>query len=237
MTFSYSAVWDDTMRLLREHGALLAAVAGVFIFLPALLFARYLPPPHVADPARAWELFLEYYRQVFPWLVLESLFSLVGTAAMLRLVLAPGTSVGAALVYGLMLLPFYFLMYLLISVMVSIGFVLLILPGLYLVGRMVPAAPVMVAEDRRNPIDAIRRTFEITKGRGWAVFGLVFIVAIVGFILLAVITMLIGFVLLLVAGPELGRLLTTVLSSAGNAALATVILMLYVAIYRALAPR
>ena len=37
MTFSYNAVWEDTGRLLKAHGAQLAAIAGVFIFLPTLL--------------------------------------------------------------------------------------------------------------------------------------------------------------------------------------------------------
>ena len=44
MTFSYSAVWDDTVRLLQAHGRLLAAIAGVFLFLPAVAFAIYLKP-------------------------------------------------------------------------------------------------------------------------------------------------------------------------------------------------
>jgi hypothetical protein len=34
MKFSYNAVWDHTVALLRAHLALAAAVAGVFIFLP-----------------------------------------------------------------------------------------------------------------------------------------------------------------------------------------------------------
>ena len=37
MKFSYSAVWSDTMRMLRQHGSLLLAVAGVFFLLPGLL--------------------------------------------------------------------------------------------------------------------------------------------------------------------------------------------------------
>jgi hypothetical protein len=33
MKFSYSAVWNDTVALLRSHGSLLLAIAGVFIFI------------------------------------------------------------------------------------------------------------------------------------------------------------------------------------------------------------
>src|SRR6185437_17138364 len=45
MRFSYNQVWEDTLRLLRENAALLAAIAGVFLFLPALLVAVLVPPP------------------------------------------------------------------------------------------------------------------------------------------------------------------------------------------------
>src|SRR4051812_38184352 len=53
MSFSYNAVWEDAVRLLRQHAPLLAAIAGVFLFLPALLFAVFLPqptPPQGGDP-------------------------------------------------------------------------------------------------------------------------------------------------------------------------------------------
>ena len=36
---------EDTLKLLRRHAPLLAAIAGVFLFLPALLIAVLLPPP------------------------------------------------------------------------------------------------------------------------------------------------------------------------------------------------
>jgi hypothetical protein len=169
-----------------------------------------------------------------PWFVLGGLFAMVGTAAMLRLVFARESTVGAALGFGLMLLPFYFLLQLLGGLMVGIGFVLLIVPGLYLIGRVAPAAAVMVAEMRRNPVDTISRSFAITKGRGWAVFGLVFIVGMVGGISVSVADTLFGIVFHLAAGHDLGTLLTAIVSCALSAAFATLIVMLYAAIYRAL---
>lgn len=234
MTFSYSQVWDDTVRLLRENARLLAAVAGVFLFFPALLVAQLLPMPETSDPNRVFQTMIEYYSEAWPWLFLQSLANMVGTAAMLRLVLARGTSVSAALAYGLMLLPFYFLLSFLLGLIVLFGILLLIVPGLYLVGRLAPAAPAMVAENRRDPLAAITRSFEITRGRGWAVFGLVFLVAVVGVIVTGVAAMLFGIAFILAGGPELGRLLTAILGSALNAVFATLFVTLYAAIYRTL---
>ena len=239
MNFSYSAVWEDTVALTRRHAPLLTAIAGVFIFLPALLFAVYLTPeePQTQDINRMFELLIEWYQAAAPWLFLQSLITMVGSVAMLRLVFEPDTTVGGALGYAFLLLPFYFLMSLISGLIIACGTLLLIVPGLYLYGRLAPAGAIMVAEKRRGPIDAIQRSFELTKGRGWAILGLVLIVAIVGAIAIGVAGALLGIILMLVAGREVGELLTTVVTTALSAAFTTVMLMLLAAIYRALAPQ
>lgn len=236
MSFSYNAVWEDTLRLLRQHAPLLAAIAGVFLFLPALLFAVFMPPPvpQGGDPERVVQLVLDYYRTAAPWFLLQGLFTMVGTLAMLRLVFARDT-VGGALVHGLMLLPFYFLLSIICGFMIGFGLILLIVPGLYLLGRLAPVSAVLVAETRRNPFDAIGRTFALTRGHGWAILGIVFVVAIVAGIAVSIAGTLFGLVFVLVAGQELGKMLASVVVSALNAALATLLTMLYAAIYRALA--
>jgi hypothetical protein len=119
--------------------------------------------------------------------------------------------------------------------MIGFGLLLLLVPGLYLFGRLAPISAVLVAENRRGPFDVIGRTFELTKGRGWAILGIVFVVAVVAGIAVSVADTLFGLILVLAAGQELGRTLTAVISSALNAALASLMTMLYAAIYRALA--
>jgi hypothetical protein len=237
MNFSYNAVWEDTLKLLRQHAPLLAAIAGVFLFLPALLIAVFMPPPvpQGGDPGRVFPMLLAYYGTAGPWLLLEGLFTMIGVLAMLRLVFARGTTVGDALVQGLMLTPFYFLASIICGLMIGLGFILLIVPGVYLIGRLIPIPAVLVAENRRNPFDAIRRTFALTKGRGWVIVGLVFVVAIVAGIAVSVADTLFALIFILAAGQVLGKMLTAVVASALSAALATLLLMLYAAIYRALA--
>jgi hypothetical protein len=257
MSFSYNAVWEDTVKSLRQHAPLFAAIAGVFLFLPALLIAVYLPPPQPpqgVDPQRAFQLVMDYYRSALPWFSLEGLISMVGTLAMLRLVFAQGTTVGGALVFALKLMPFYLLVSIIIGFAIAIGAMLiviaaillgpiavaisallLIVPLFYFVGRIVPLPAVMVAESRRNPFDALRRTFALTKGHGWAVLGIVAIVVIVAGIVVGTADTMFGLIFVLVAGQELGKLLTAVVASVLSAALATLLVVLYAAIYRALA--
>jgi hypothetical protein len=216
---------------------LLAAIAGVFLFLPALLFAVLLPPP--VPPAdgnleRAVQLWLDYYQAAWPWFLLQRLLAAVGTLAMLRLIFARET-VGAALVHGLMLTPLYFLLWFAWDMIISLSLMLIIIPALYMIGRLAPLPAVLVAENRRNPLDVFRRTFALSRGRGWSIFGIIFVIVIVALIGIGVADTLFGLVFVITAGQDLGKLLTSVVASALGAALGTLLIMLYAALYRALA--
>lgn len=236
MTFSYGAVWDDTLALLRAHGRLLAPVAGVFVFLPAALIAVIFPEPQPSDPGRLFAAIFEHYASIWHWLFLSGLFAMVGGAAMLRLVLARETSVGGAIAFGATLLPFYFLVSLIGGLIIGFGLLALLVPGLYLLGRLTPATAILVAENRRNPIEVIGRSFEITKERGWAVFGLVFVIMIVGTIVTGLAGAVAGIFFFLVAGQELGMTLAALLGALLNSAFSVLLLILDAAIYRALTP-
>jgi hypothetical protein len=57
------------------------------------------------------------------------------------------------------------------------GFLLLVIPGLYLVGRLA-FAPYIVVDQNAGPLEAANKSFEMTKGRAWPVvlaviFGLI----------------------------------------------------------------
>jgi hypothetical protein len=238
MTFSYNAVWADTLRLLKAHGPLLAAIAGVFIFLPNLLFGYFFPPPEPPEGMALREfvrVFLEYFKENSLWIILQSFVAMTGTAAMLRLVFPPRVTVAGAIMFGLLLLPAYSMLVVMTNIVVIVGLLLFLAPGLYLWGRLLPAAPAMVAEDRRGPIDALKRGFALSSGRGWAILGLLLLVLIPGMILVWVIEQLTGILLILAAGQELGKMLTAVVYCALNAVLAAVMTMLSAAIYRAVA--
>jgi hypothetical protein len=234
MKFSYSAVWADVVVLLRAHASLVATVAGVFIFLPGLLAAYFLPLPVTQDMSRIGEIWVEYVGANWHWMLLNSLVNMIGSIAILKMIFARSISVGGAIAAALPILPFYFLASLIGSILIGLGFVALIVPGLYLLGRLGPLNAVVVAEDRRSPIDAIARCFALTKGHGWAIVGLILIVAIAAAIVITVATTLLGILFILVAGQDLGGMLVLIVKTAGNAALMTLLLILGASIYRRL---
>jgi hypothetical protein len=234
MKLSYSAVWADTAALLRGHASLIATVAGVFLFLPGLLAAYFLPQPQADDFAQLGRLWGEYASRNWHWLLLARLVNMVGEIAILLLIFARGITVGGAIAAAAALLPSYFAALVLGNVAIGLGTLLLIVPGLYLLGRLGPLASVLAAENRRNPIAAIGRCWAVTQGHGWAILGIILIVAIAAMIVVAVASALLGIVFILVAGQEVGQMLALIVRTLGSAAMTTLLLVLGAAIYRQL---
>jgi len=232
MTFSYSAAWDDTVGMLRTHGSLIGAIAGVFLFLPAVLLAHFVPPPE-DQSAQMIEQLTGYFTSNLHWFILSRLLGMLGAIAILTLLFERGqVTVGGAITGAVPLLPFYFLTSMLSGIAIGVGLFLLIVPGLYLIGRLAVAGIVVVAEGRRNPIDAIQRSVSLTKGNGWSILGLIIVVAIAGFVCVLAATSVVGILLLLLG--DIGKLLQSILSAALSSALNVVLLLLCTAVYRQL---
>src|SRR3546814_15301661 len=57
------------------------------------------------------------------------------------------------------------------------GLLLLLLPGLYLVGRLAVVAPAAADRAIYNPLEAIRASWVLSEKRGWSIFLFVLMVA------------------------------------------------------------
>lgn len=257
MTFSYSAVWDETVRTLKAHSTLLVAVAGVFLFLPPLVTTYIAPPPQEQGIAA----FMGHYSENFGIIFVAQLIAFVGNLVLLTLVLDERhPTVAGSIRAALAMLPAYLLVTILSAVMLFvgavlaalpvyllapilpgfmrvIGLVLLVLPLFHLMGRLAAAGPILVAEGRRNPFDIIRRSFDISRGNGWAVVGLILLVAAAFLILMLAVTLVFGSIQLIVdrsTGGSVGAFLLLILNSAIGAAFNVVLMVLFASIYRRL---
>jgi hypothetical protein len=65
-----------------------------------------------------------------------------------------------------------------VSVLVILGIILLIVPGLILATVWFVATPACVVE-QLGPSDSMRRSFQLTKGHRWKIFGLMLLVGVV----------------------------------------------------------
>lgn len=236
MKFSYSAVWNDTAQMLRSHGSLLLAIAGVFFLLPALLAGYFLPQPTSTSGTDVFGPMIAHYQNNWHLFLLANIVNMIGAIAIYLLLFDQrGRTVGGAIGAALPILPFYLLMSILSGLLIGFGLAIFILPGLYLIGRLGTASAVMIAEGQRSPIGALGGSWQLTRGHGWVVTGLVMIVAAIGYLLTFVVTAIPGLVIVLLAGRDgLGGLLVTLISAAATAVFATVMIVLFAAIYRAL---
>lgn len=74
---------------------------------------------------------------------------------------------------------------------IAIGFVLLIIPGLFLLTIWAVIVPVIVVE-RAGVFDSFGRSRELVRGSGWQVFGVIVVIFLVSFIVRAVIGAIVG---------------------------------------------
>lgn len=78
-------------------------------------------------------------------------------------------------------------LYVVMAVMVIVGFFFFFIPGIYLAVVLSLAVPVLVNDDK--PVFAsVGRCFDLIKGKWWSTFGLIFIMAIIAYIISALIS-------------------------------------------------
>lgn len=236
MRLSYDACWQTAASLMRAHAELLLIITGVFLLLPMLAQTIYLPPPPLTslNPA-AIEAFLTYYQVNFFPVLLVRLAMIAGTGCLFALLLAPDTpTVGESIRRAGGMVPTLFLADILFQILIAFGVIALILPGLYLFARGALIKPVIMIEHERNPITALRRSFALTHGLGWQVFGLIAIVMIVAWIGTSAILTVFGVFLQLILPQSAMLLVRAVLSALSPALLMLIYTLINASIYQQL---
>ncbi|MDZ3831408.1 MAG: hypothetical protein U0S50_06280 [Sphingopyxis sp.] len=238
--FDMAAAWEDSVTLLKSHSALTGTVAAAFLFLPALVVAWFGPVP--VEPAEGAglpqivEAMQQSMRATLPYQLGAALLAMIGTLAILRLWLArSGTSVGESLGFAAALFPTMIIVQLLTGLMMGFAALLLVVPALYLVGRLSVAVPLLADRGIRNPIEPIRQSWALTHGNGWAIFFFLFLVAVVIFIVAMILIGVTG----AVAGsePGVGRMVAGVVEAGVGAVGSLVSIAVSAAVYRQLAVR
>jgi hypothetical protein len=173
-------------------------------------------------------------------MLLPAAVGAIAQLAIARLVISAqasgsGVTVASALRIALLTLPLLLLTLLLAALPISLGLMALVVPGIYLLGRLGIVLP-LVASEPTNPIALLRRSWELTDGNGWRAAGFIVALTVVlamGSILAAVVGGAVGSVLTVVAGKGLGVFAATLVASAATAvfsaanAVATAILYLH----------
>jgi len=243
MSIRYSAVLADAWARFRRDRDLLIRTAAPFLYLPALALELLVPAPPARSAASgsdeaallAWaDAFGVWLTANGPWYALAYVIQTFGAGAVLSLYLhEPQPEARGALARSAALLPRLLLAAMLVALPAGAGLLLWVVPGLYVLGRTMTAAPILVAEAPNGATAAVIRALGLSRGAGLILAAATGTVLLVGYVL-ALPFALLG------AQAEPGSLIGVIasLSSAAvtaSAALANVLLA--ISAYRMLSAR
>ncbi|NRD88870.1 hypothetical protein C8024_04455 [Sphingopyxis sp. BSNA05] len=136
MKLDYMQCWNGAMALLAAHKEAVIAIAGVFLFLPTLLFAQYVAPPILTgeeDSNALIAIYMAYFNDNALAILASNLVMSFGALAIyFALVPSRSHTVADNLTAALKFLLIYLLANLLSGLIILPGLMLFILPGLYL---------------------------------------------------------------------------------------------------------
>ncbi|WP_296677851.1 hypothetical protein [Novosphingobium sp.] len=259
MKFDSNQAWKDASASVMANRDVLLALAGVFIALPALALAIFMPPPEPpsgATPEAALALMGEYYTHSWLALLGIALLQLLGTLTMLTLFTDRSRpTVGEAIKRGargvlpviaaqvIMALGLGLLVSVLMIAAIASGAALLKLAaGLLLVGavayvlvRTALVSPIVIVEDQRNPIMALNRSWQLTKGSTGKLAGFFAILLVAAVVIYIVLAAGIGLIVSLIASGSTEAAIKDLIASFLQAVLSVYSVAIIAACHRQLA--
>lgn len=263
MKFDMTAAWSEAMRLIAANRQVIAVVAGVFFFLPYLVFMLMFSNQMEAleasqagnpDPEAMGQAMMSFYGEIWWVILVAAVIQGIGMLGLLALLTdRRRPTVGEALKIGAKLFLPYFGAQLLISLLfglmvlipiavgaavsvaagVLIGLVALV-ASLYLFTKFLLMPAVIAIEHEANPIAALGRSWRLTKGNSVRIFLFVFLLFVAVIVVGGVLSMIVGLVFAL-GGPETALIGNAVVSGLINAVFYVIFLAVLAAIYRQLA--
>lgn len=175
MKINLAGAFADAWALFRRHSDVMIAVAGMFIFLPTLALLLIVPaaPPWpdstASDPQIQADarVYAEWIVDNAQWFAVAALMTLYGSLVLYVFALSDACAdLRGAMGAAIGLLPRYALASLLVLLPASIGLFVLVLPGIYILGRTMLIGPALVAERPLSATAAIMRSIALSRGNG-----------------------------------------------------------------------
>lgn len=255
MKLEMNRAWGQAMALIGANKDVVFVVAGVFFFLPYLIFLMAMPQmAAMSDPATAEAAFEQmgaFYADAWWAMLLISILQGIGMLGLLALLTDHRRpTVGEALKIGASKILSYLAAYILLAIAVgmvamlliggtaatgsvAIGFVGLTVAfalAAYAFVKFSLVAPVLVKDGVANPVTALQRSWRMTKGNSFRLFAFYFLLVIALLVLMMVISLVVGLVLALF-GPGAQTFGSALMGSLMNALWATIFLAVLAAVH------
>lgn len=254
-----SLAWKTATRLVATNRDVLIAIAGVFFLVPSLAFSVFVPEPQMAPgtpPGEMMEKIADMWTASMPLLIVVTLLQMAGTVTMLIVMTDRNRPmVGQAIRRGFMALGPYVLAQIMVGAALGMGFLVLVsaaaLTGQQAIGavviigafiamiwcslRMALVAPVLAIEAERNPVQALKRSWALTKGNSGRLLAFFMLAGLLFAVVYGLAMMLVGVVLVLTTGGELQQVLNAAVSSTITSAALVYFIGMLAAVHQQLA--
>ncbi len=173
------AVLRDSWGMFRRDHDVVLRVGAMFLFLPSFALALLVPGPPArksdggGEAAMAWlDALGTWGGEHGGWYLLAYAVGYFGAATLYALYLDPSRSnVAGAMRRALRILPRYLLAMVIVALPVGAGMMLLLVPGLYVLGRVMMTGPVLLSEGK-SALGSIQRSMGLSSGLGLRMMGL-----------------------------------------------------------------
>ena len=261
MKFDMSRAWNEAVEMMRANREVLAIVAGLFFFVPAVIAALALPemqqPPVGSnnDPEAVVDAMMAAYADQWWIIALTSIIQMIGTIALLALLRdAARPTVGDAIKTGAKgFLPYllaYFLLGMglalagavLIGGLAAVSTALAALGGLIFAVLLVYAlvkfsliGPVIAIDKVMNPVAVLVRSWKLTKGNSFRLFLFFLLLLLVYVVIAAILGAIFGLISAVLGTGAVSLGIQGILSGLLGAVATTVGVAVMAAVHRQLA--
>ena len=257
MKLDLSRAWSEAMRMLAANRELVLVIAGLFLFLPFLAFMLQLPPegalglPEGAQPSpdQVNEALGRFLTENWLALLLVGLAQMAAAVALIK-VLADRSrpTVKAALAaVPVLLLPMIGTQLassiaaqvpmMLAGVLPETAAALMALIAIpltfYLLVKFSLVSPALVLNDWRNPLKAVRESWQSTRGNSFRLFAFFVLLFVAGIVILLVTNLFFGLLFALL-GERGEAIASAIFLSLAIAVAYTVAYAVVAAVYRQL---
>jgi hypothetical protein len=163
-------LFGDSWRLFARHTVLFVTVTALVVVPVVVLLDGVWNQQLTDGPGSQGSTLASAVSGIVDSVVLPSTITALHVTILQRLADGVVPSPGEAVRVSLVRLPVAFAAVALATVLTACGFVLLIVPGFWLLVRLYFGAQSAVV-DRVGPVDALRRSAETVSGRWWETFG------------------------------------------------------------------
>ena len=258
MRFDSNLAWKDAVQAVSANREVLLALAGVFFMLPSLAISLLVPQPDPQPgltPEQTLAMLRDFYGSAMPYMLVMSLIQAVGTLSVLTLFTDRARpTVGEAIRLGIGGVLSYLGAYLLIGlgfglvgglliggvaaagvpVLAAVLGLGVLVAVIYVGVRMSLIAPVVAVDRVRNPVAALRRSWDLTRSNTGRILLFYVLLGLVFIVVMLVIMALIGVALALVAGAEGAKLGAAIVSSLLTGVITLYFIAVMAAIHRQL---